>query len=87
MKNEDLKNMIEINFQAMRAKIQANCDITDMMYKQLEKQNGRLTKLEKQTSFFRLIHENPTRTTAILILIALGVIFAIGNGWFGFLKI
>ena len=87
MKNEDLKDIIEVNFQAMRAKIQANCDITDMMYKQMEKQNGRLTELEKETTFFRIVHKNPTRTLMVIVLIVLGLIFAISNGWVDIFKI
>jgi len=76
MRNEDLREIIEANFQAMRARIQAQCDITDLLRQEMKKQNGRIDNVEKETSFFRLIHRNPGRSTVVVVAVVLGAIFA-----------
>ena len=87
MRNDDLREIIEANFQAMRARIQANADITDLIHEEIKKQNGRIHELEKETAFMRIIHRNPTRAMLVMILVVFGIIFAINNGWFEFLKL
>ena len=76
MHNDDLREIIEANFQAMRARIQANVDITNLLHREIKKQNGRIDNVEKETSFFRLIHRNPGRSTLVVVAVVLGVIFA-----------
>ena len=85
--DSEIKEYLDIKFEGVRAKLQANCDITDMIYKQIEKQNGRITTTERETSLWRIIQRNPTPSTAVLILLVFGIMFAIQNGWFEFLKI
>jgi len=83
---KDVREYLDAHFEGVRAKIQANCDITDMMYKQIEKQNGRITSIEKETSFWRLVYRNPGRSFIIILLVLFGVVFAMERGWFGFLN-
>ena len=87
MEDADLRELIEANFKAMRARIQANVDITNLMHEEMKKQNSRVRTIEEETSFFRIIHRNPTRTMAVVILLVFGIMFAIQNGWFEFLKL
>lgn len=87
MRNEDLREIIEANFKAMRARIQASADIMDVIHTEVKKQNGRIQKLERETLIIRIIHRNPKWTTVVIVLIVFGIIFAINNGWFEFLKL
>lgn len=84
--DKELKELLEANFQAMRARIQSGTDIQDLVHQEVKKQNGRITELEKETLFFRLIHRNPTKTTVVFVLIIFGLLFAIERGWFSFLS-
>jgi len=44
--NEDLKEIIEVNFRAVRAELNANGEVMRALNHQIEKQNSRVDKLE-----------------------------------------
>ena len=86
MNNNDIKELLDANFKAMRARIDANASITDLLYKSIEKQNGRIRTLEKETSIFRMMSRKPGVTVSIAVLLTLGIIFAIKNNLFQYIK-
>jgi len=70
MRNEDLKEIIEVQYQATRAELKANADILHMLHDQVDKQNSRVRKLEckveKNTIWRKTIIATGSALVAIL---------------------
>lgn len=89
MRKEE-REFLEANFQAIRAEMKADRDITNVKLDEIivhqETTNGRVTDLEKQTWFFRMLHRNPKASIAIGVILFLGVVFILENDLFKIFK-
>ena len=73
---KDEKGYLDLFAQGIRAELKANSDITDLIYRGVEKQNKRVDKIEEQTSVWRMIQKNPI-VSIPLLLVGLAVLVAV----------
>ena len=83
MKNEDIKLILDMQFTATRAMLQAmeegvnrRFDVVDQCDK---RRNGRIDKLEKDTEFWRWVQRNSGFSIPAAIVLLVALIWGIGK--------
>ena len=81
MKNEELKLVLDTQFTAVRAMIQANADVQnerlDIIVEQGKIRNHRLEKLECQTAFWRWAQRNRGFSIPVALVLLVGLIWGV----------
>ncbi len=77
MRNEDIRELLEAKLSGFKAELKSGMDMQTYKLDELidyqKEQNGRIGKLEKETSFFRLIHNHPRISTIVSAILILGM--------------
>ena len=90
MKNEDLKQIVEINFSATRALLQAQSDMSAIQFGEVQKelkavrdhqvwQNGKLEKHEEQYKVIQWLAKHKGLTAIAIILFVFGSMWLYDN--------
>jgi len=83
MKNEDIKEWMNLHTKAIKGEIKASGDITnfriDSLSKKFDENHKILDQVKKETTFVRLMYNHPKKTLFIAILIVCGFIFLSNN--------
>jgi len=83
LKNEELKELINLHTKVIRAEIKASGDITnlciDSLSKKFDDNHKILDQVKKETTFVRLMYNHPKKTLFVAILIVFGFVFLLNN--------
>lgn len=83
MKNEELKELIGLHTQGVRAEIKATGDLIDIrincLEKKLDNNHKVVDRIDKETIFVRLMYNHPRKTLFIVVLVIFGFIFLSSN--------
>jgi len=83
MRNEDIKELMELHTQGVRAEIKATGDLVNIRINGLEKKidNNHIVvdRINKETVFVRLMYNHPKKTVFIVVLIIFGFMFLSNN--------
>ena len=79
MRNEELKELITLHTQGVRAEIKATGDLVNLRINSLEKKidNNHVVveQIKKETLVVRLVHRHPKISLLIFFILVCGVIF------------